>query len=489
MNQRCAQKISEIWSSQDVVRQGAGVTLLLIVMVWVSLAPAAPVDKSDLNNDYTVGILDLKIFSNDYLAQDWETVDWCNFYESSVNNEKYFRKITAEKTATYANLLKLIAESYNCQVVLQITDKSDLNNDLVIDRMDLEIFSINYLETNWEMVNWCLFHQGVLEGSDFDGRSTKYFLRHFGLLLSFTNNQFGCGGGEPPPIALQLENIPDYLIRIADGANISDNYYITDAIVGSLFIYDKNLALKGEIKGLNRPLGVVIDSQGKLLIGNDGRDNIEVYDPANGDLLAVFGEGLVTMPNTITTDILGNIYVTDSRSNCIYVFDQTYNLLRIIGKSSAQGALDFPIDTEIIIRSGDGIANIQEVFVADQRNKRVQVYDLEGNWLRSLTFAGMDGQDCDWMTGLCEVPAVLGFTRLQALDVDSLGRLHVLDNFATSARMFDPADGSFLGSYGEYGEQAGFLRLPMDVLITERNTAIVIAGDGGRIEVFPLHEK
>ena len=486
MNQGLKQRIFNYGSMPGLIRLGTAMILGVVVLGWTLVAQADHLDKSDLNNDNAVDILDLQFFSSQYLNKSWELVDWCNFYESSVGNEKYFRKYTSERTSSFDNLLNFIAVSYNCQVILQAADKSDLNSDLVIDSSDLSIFSTNYLWTYWETVDWCLFHQSTLAGSEFDGRSTKYFLRHFGLLLSFINNHYGCGGAEPPPIALQLENIPDYLIRIADGANFSDDYYITDPIVGSLFIYDANLTLKGEIKGLSRPLGVIIDSLGKLLIGNDGRDNIEVYDPANGDLLAVFGEGQVRMPNAITTDILGNIYVTDSDSNCVHVFDPAYNPIRTIGMTSARGELDFPMDAEIIIRSGDGIANIQELFVADGRNKRIQVYDLEGNWLRSLTFAGIGGQGCDWMTGVCEIPAVLGFTRLQALEVDSLGRLHVLDNFAASARMFDPADGSFLGSYGEYGEEAGFLRLPMDVLITETNTAIVTAGDGGRIEVFTL---
>ena len=79
-----------------------------------------------------------------------------------------------------------------------------------------------------------------------------------------------------------------------------------------------------------------------------------------------------------------------------------------------------------------------------------------------------------------------GFTKVQALDIDSFGRLHVLDNHAASVMIFDSVDGTFLGSYGEYGTGAGYLRLPMDVLISETNTAIVTTGDGDRIEVFSI---
>jgi len=474
-------------SVHGLIRQRIVAIFLLVVSAWVPFSQAAPFDRSDLNNDYTVDTLDLEIFSNEHLAQGWETVDWCHFYTASISNERYFRKYTSDKTERFGRLLNFIASSYNCQVTAQSisesADKSDLNDDLIVDLSDLVIFSTNYLETFWEAVDWCLFYESTVTGAEFEGRSTKYYLKHFQLLLAFINDYFNCDGSGLPPIGLQLENVPKFLARIAGNANFTGDYYISDPIVGSLFIYDANLVLKFEIKALSRPLGVAIDTQGYILIGNDGRDNIEVYDPANGELVAVFGEGLVKMPTAITVDTLGNIYVTDSRSNSIQVFDPAYNPVRVIGKDSAQGALNFPVDTEFVTRSGDGVGNIQEIFVADQANKRVQVYDLEGNWLRSITFLGAD---CNWFTNVCASPP---FTRLQALDVDSFGRLQVLDNFAASVMMFDPGDGAFLGAYGGYGTdgtEPGSLRVPMDVLISDTNMAIVTTGDGDRIEVFTI---
>ena len=57
------------------------------------------------------------------------------------------------------------------------------------------------------------------------------------------------------------------LYRIVHAAATTGDYYITDPVIGSLFIYDVDLVLKAEIKGLNKPLGVDIDSQGLILIG------------------------------------------------------------------------------------------------------------------------------------------------------------------------------------------------------------------------------
>jgi hypothetical protein len=463
-----------------LIGQGLASVFLLLALAWMPLAQAAAVvDRSDLNNDGTVDTLDLEIFANVYLEQDWQTADWCNFYESSITNEKYFRSVTSDKTANYQRLLDFIAVSYNCQANDQADDKSDLNFDSFVDLDDLILFSEAYLERYWETVDWCLFYESTLAGDDFEGRSTKYYLQHFGQLLSFINDYFYCDGPEPPSYDILLENAPKNLVRIADGAFFTGDYYITDPIVGSVFIYDADLVLKAEIKALNKPLGVAIDSQGRVLVGNNGRDNVEVYDPATGELLAVFGEGLIKMPTAITVDDLGNIYVTDSMGNNVRVFDPAYGYVRTIGRrGDGEGGLDFPVDTAII--------GMQEVFVADQKNDRIQVYDLNGNWLRSMTFEGTEGQNCNWFTGVCEIPGAPAFTRLKALDTDSLGRLHVLDNFAASVLIFDLTDGSFVNTYGEYGTEAGFLRVPMDVLISTTGSALVTAGNSDRIEELPI---
>jgi hypothetical protein len=208
-----------------------------------------------------------------------------------------------------------------------------------------------------------------------------------------------------------------------------------------------------------------VDIQGNILVGNDGRDNIEVYSPVTGELLTIFGEGVVDMPTAITVDAVGNIYVTDAVYHHVKVFDSTYNFSRTIGKPGVgEGTLRFPTDTEIMVGSGGQT----EIFVADQGNYCIQVFDGDGNWLRSLTFDGIAGQNCSWMTGICEVPGTPPFTRVKALSVIVL----------------DPTNSDYLTHYGGFGTTSGLLRVPMDVLVMPTDTAIVTPGDGERIEIF-----
>jgi hypothetical protein len=62
----------------------------------------------------------------------------------------------------------------------------------------------------------------------------------------------------------------------------------------------------------------------------------------------------------------------------------------------------------------------------------------------------------------------------------------VLDSFAASVLIFNPADGTHIVSYGGYGTTTGLLRVPVDVSISATDMAIVTAGDGDRTEIFNL---
>jgi hypothetical protein len=405
--------------------------------------------------------------------------------------------------ATLLCLPSVQAKDYN-----NSTDKSDLNLDQSIDIDDVMLFSTNYLYKNWEIVDWCQFYDDTAAGNDFDGRRTKYYKKHFSLLLAFINEDSNCNG---EPYLLELENSPRVSLRITRHWNSNGDHYVTDPRVGSLFIYDANMVLKGEIKGLSRPLGVAVDSLGYLLVGNDGRDNIEVYDPADGVHLMTFGEGLLQMPNAITLGPDNNIYVTDSRASRILVFNPEYQLINTIGAyGSADAELDFPIDAEVI----PNLDGELEIFVADQGNKRIKIFDTSGSLVAMIDpdiippptplpkpdpYVDNNGDPCPepctgWMCGYLPPPPPecnptsprIEFSKLQALSSDSIGRLHTLDIFEATTSIFELVDGEWVWKtyYGEYGTGAGQLYTPTDVLVTTPGLATVIPGNGERIEVL-----
>jgi DNA-binding beta-propeller fold protein YncE len=178
-------------------------------------------------------------------------------------------------------------------------------------------------------------------------------------------------------------------------------------------------------------------------------------------------------------DSQDNVYVTDAGSNTIYVYDNTYTLITNIGEPGKdQHQLRSPSNA---VLSPDE----SELFVLDRLNMRIQVYNNSGNWLRSITFAGTEGTGCNWFTGVCEIPGAPAFTRLQSLDFDTSGRLHVLDIFNAMVTIMDPQTGEFLGSYGSYGLDDGQLKSPVGLLVNG-NQALITDGGKNTIEVLDI---
>lgn len=363
---------------------------------------------------------------------------------------------------------------FSSNISARSNDKSDLNSDQIVNYDDLVLFSTKYLRQNSETIDWCQFYDDTTAGNEFEGNSTKYYKKNFTQLLSFINNYYAC---DAEPYLLDLENEPKSLYRMSEYSNSDGDYFITDPRLGSVFIYDNNMVLKGELKGLSNPLGVAVNSQGNIFVGNSENGRVEIYDSTNGDYLGALGEGLLKMPNAITIDNAGYIYVTDSRLNTVVVFDTYYNLVAGIGRpGDAESELFFPVDAEIIGT---------EIFVADQGHARIQVYNLTGNWVRNITFDGTPGQNCSWFTGVCAIPGVPEFKRIQALETDLSGRLHVLDKLAATTHIFNSQTGEYISSYGEYGDELGQFKIPTDVHVSTANTAMITTV-AGEIEFFTI---
>lgn len=339
--------------------------------------------------------------------------------------------------------------------------KGDMDRDGDIDLDDLQIFSQKWLGEDWQNVDWCQWLE------DEDNAKT---IRRMDGLHEFIIDYFQCGQppepNEPPPPPddpLAVKHSNEYPVRLAWGP--FGYIYVTDAKVGSVFIYDPNITLIGELKGLKKPLGVAVDSQGYIYVGNNETDNVEVYD-SNGVLIATIDDGLIKMPNELAFDLSGNLYVVDSVDNEIKVYDsQGLNIRNI--------AADTPISLAISSNINSSGQEVGELFVAEMRLAQISVFDLEGNYLRSIgrkvsTFGSF------WHGR---------FVKLQSLAIDSLGRVHALDCYLNKVQILDPQDGTFLGSYPS-GEEPDHSKLLLDVVLKDPNTAVLTDSENKQLQIF-----
>jgi hypothetical protein len=113
------------------------------------------------------------------------------------------------------------------------------------------------------------------------------------------------------------------------------------------------------------------------------------------------------------------------------------------------------------------------VFVVDQINDRVQVFDRNGVFQRTFPLA-TPADTAGGPTG-----------RPQGIEVGGSGHLYVADSFQGEVREFD-AQGNYLATIGAFGEWAGQLRSPTDVAVDQMSRLLVASPNSGRVEIFGL---
>ena len=159
----------------------------------------------------------------------------------------------------------------------------------------------------------------------------------------------------------------------------------------------------------------------------------------------------------------GRIYVSDTVSRHVLVFDVPQGRYSRIGDEDGPGQLIKPIGLDV-----DGAGNL---FVADIGAKAIMIYSAQGQFLRRI------GGD-EW------------FERLASVTVDSAGaRVYAVDLGGVSSeqhrvRVFDAVSGTHLIDIGKRGSGPGEFNLPRDLAIGKDGRLYVVDGGNFRVVVF-----
>ncbi|XP_078585517.1 uncharacterized protein LOC144867447 [Branchiostoma floridae x Branchiostoma japonicum] len=123
-----------------------------------------------------------------------------------------------------------------------------------------------------------------------------------------------------------------------------------------------------------------------ILVTDIDQGAVQVFRPG-GSLVRIVRHprGKMTRPRYITVDGEGNILVSDYRSNCVYVYDESGKILfQFSGQGRGMNKLNCPrgICTD---RAGN-------IIVANSKNSRVQIFTRHGKYVRTVrTRPGLEG--------------------------------------------------------------------------------------------------
>lgn len=163
--------------------------------------------------------------------------------------------------------------------------------------------------------------------------------------------------------------------------------------VGNVFVADEQRVQKFTNSGVfvsvfatpGEVNGIAIDASDNVYVTLPLTSEIEKYSPA-GALLGSFGTmgdlpGEFDTPGSITLDAFGKIYVADEANKRVQVFTSEFDYLyEITGFGPSESWYIMPFDIDV--------SPAGEVFVADTYNNIVKVYDENGVFQSSIDVLG-----------------------------------------------------------------------------------------------------
>lgn len=287
---------------------------------------------------------------------------------------------------------------------------------------------------------------------------------------------FGMAGSSPG----QFQNPrgiavgPDGFIYVADAGNHRIQKFTADGQFVAAWGRNSTLQTEtGRPQGFNEPWDVAVASDGAIYVADTWNHRVQKLD-AQGNLVTAWGlfgqygprdaggESAFYGPRGLAVGADGRVYVADTGNKRVQVFNPDGQFAGQWGGAGAvEGYLDEPVGIAVDAVEG-------AVYVADTWNRRVQVFDPSGNFLRQWPIRG-------WDTGLPDEKPYLA--------VDGQGRVYVTDPGHYRVLVFDSL-GNYLLSFGEYGFDERSFGLPVGIAAAEDGTVYVTDSQGNRVLVF-----
>ena len=217
---------------------------------------------------------------------------------------------------------------------------------------------------------------------------------------------------------------------------------------------------------LNSPAGIVIDTQGNLLVIHEDNQRVQKFSPG-GELRLEFGDfgndddDKFNFLSGITLDKQDNIYVVDRNNNRVQKFDTNGDFILKFGEFGTEDG-QFADPADITVDKQDNI------YVVDLDNHRIQKFDSTGNFILKFGEKGTeDGQ----------------FADPNGIAIDRDNNIYIADQHNHRIQKFD-STGNFILKFGEKGTEDGQFADPTDITADKQDNIYVVDRDNHRIQKF-----
>lgn len=211
------------------------------------------------------------------------------------------------------------------------------------------------------------------------------------------------------------------------------------------------------------PTGVTTDRDGLVYVADSQLNRVLAFGPDGSYQRELLAEGDVVRLAGIAYDQSRDVlFLSDTGSHRVLIYGRDGRKLgEFGGRGRENGQFNFP--THLAVGAG-------RLYVTDAMNFRVQVFDDDGTWLRSI------GQ----------IGTTLGsFSKPKGVGLDRHGNVYVVDGLYDTVQIFNP-DGELLLNFGNAGTTEGAFWLPTGVAVDDEDRIYVADTYNARVQVFRL---
>lgn len=246
-----------------------------------------------------------------------------------------------------------------------------------------------------------------------------------------------------------------------------DVIYVADTGVKGIHYFnrqegDYKLIQLADNRPLPSPVGMAVGPSGSVFVADSALGGIYVIKQGSDIAIPLKLKSKLKQPTGIAWDSQRHrLYVTDTATHTISIFDRNGNRLKQFGKRG-KGKAEFNFPTLLWFGKNN------QLYVTDSLNFRIQIFNRKGQF---QGYFGKAGQTSGTLS------------RPKGVATDKFGHIYTVDSLFHALQIFDDK-GRLLLNIGQQGSAPGEFWLPTGIFVSKNNTIYIADSYNRRVQVF-----